>query len=275
MTESHSKKPQTIQSPIFIGGAGRSGTTLLRVILDSHSNIACGPEMKVTPVVAKSWEDYQRTYLPFLKAFHVDSAHIDKLFREFLSGLLLPLLEKSGKGRIAEKSPNNVFFFPHLNRIFPDARFINMIRDGRDVVSSLLRMDWKSPNGKPIPYTQDVKQAASYWKQAVLSGRQFGKTQQASGKYLEIKYEDIVGSAESTLRNLFSFLGEEWESQTLSFHEAKHDLGDESSSSQVIKPLYQSSVGRWKKDLSQEDQSVLKNEIGDLLVELNYLDSND
>ena len=264
--------PTTIDNPIFIGGAGRSGTTLLRVILDSHSNIVCGPEMKVTPVVAKSWEDYQRTYLQFLKAFHVDSAHIDKLFREFLSGLLSPLLQKSGKGRIAEKSPNNVFFFAHLNRIFPEARFINVIRDGRDVVASLLRMDWKSPDGKPIPYTQDAKQAAQYWKQAVLAGRQFGRSQQASRRYCEFKYEDIVTNPEATLRKLFSFLEENWEEEVLAFHKAKRDLGGESSSSQVSQPLYQSSVGRWKNDLSSEDQSLLKSEIGNLLEELGYSD---
>ena len=62
------------RSPIFIGGAGRSGTTLLRVILDSHSHIACGPEIKVLPTIAGLWADFQTKYAAFLSQSRIGPA---------------------------------------------------------------------------------------------------------------------------------------------------------------------------------------------------------
>ena len=70
--------------------------------------------------------------------------------RDFIVNLLEPLRRSAGKPRVAEKTPNNVFYFSHLHRIFPDSTFIHMVRDGRDVVSSLLTMN-SLPTDKTMP----------------------------------------------------------------------------------------------------------------------------
>lgn len=256
--------------PIFIGGAGRSGTTLLRVILDSHSRIACGPELKVIPSIAYLWAEFQTKYAPFLAESRMESEDIDRVFRAFIVGLLEPLRRYEGKARVAEKSPNNVFFFPHLHRIFPDATFLHMMRDGRDVVASLLTMEWKTPGGTPIDYTRDARLAARYWAKAIVAARAFAQQTAGRSRYLEVRYEDLVAQPESCLRALFAYIEEPWEPGVLAYHKTPRALADESSAEAVTRPVHRASVGRWQGQLSAGDRSAVKDEIGALLVEIGY-----
>ena len=138
-------------SPVFIGGAGRSGTTLLRVILDSHPNIVCGPEIKLTPTLVHMCSEFQRVFAPSLKAYYISSTDIDRIFASFFMSFVRNYIRASGKKRFAEKTPNNVFFFRQLAAIFPRSPLIQVIRDGRDVVCSLLTMNWiDTKTGKPV-----------------------------------------------------------------------------------------------------------------------------
>lgn len=257
-------------SPIFVGGAGRSGTTLIRVILDSHPNIACGPELKVTPILAGLWHSFQTAHLPPLREYLLTPADINQIFGQMIMALLEKYRCQTGKPRIAEKSPNNVFFFQHLHHIFPDSPLIHVIRDGRDVVCSLLTMNWVNPQtGRPIEYTRDARKAAEYWVSAVRTGRKAAQDPSLGPRYMELRYEDIVVQPERTLRELFSFIKEPWDPAVLEFYQRERNLASESSAAQVSKPLYAASIGRWEKDLSPSDKQAVKDVAGDLLVELN------
>jgi len=258
-------------SPIFIGGAGRSGTTLLRVILDSHPNITCGPELKVTPLVADLWHKFQTAHLPPLKQYLLTPTDINLVFREMLLSLLEKYRQQSGKARIAEKSPNNIFFFQHLHMMFPESPLIHVIRDGRDVVCSLLTMNWINPQtGRRVEYTTDARKAAEYWASAVAMGRRASQNPSIRPRYLEVRYEDIVLNPEETLRKLFSFLGEPWDPAVLAYHQTERNLAGESSAEQVSKPLYSASIGRWQKDLCPADREAVMEAAGKLLVDLGY-----
>lgn len=261
----------TATPPIFVGGAGRSGTTLLRVVLDSHPRIACGPELKVTPAICGLWYDMQTGFFPALLEHGLGREDLNALTRALIDGLLAKFRASQGKHRSAEKSPNNVFYFEHLHRIFPDSPLVHVLRDGRDVVCSLLTMDWvDSRTGAPIDYTRDARKAAQYWVQAVQAGRQAGRNI-GPARYREIKYEDIVARPEPTLRALFAFLGEMWDDAVLRFHEnTARPLGHESSAAQVSRPLYASAAGRWANDLKPADKAAVKAVAGDLLIELGY-----
>ena len=261
--------------PIFIGGAGRSGTTLLRVILDSHSRIACGPELKVLPSVAYLWAEFQTKYAPFLAESRMDAGDIDRVFRSFIVGLLEPLRRHEGKARVAEKTPNNVFFFAHLHRIFPEATFLHMLRDGRDVVASLLTMDWTTPEGTPIDYTRDARLAARYWAKAILSAREFARVTAGRSRYREVRYEDLVERPEKVLRALFAYLEEPFEPEVLACSSASALFGDESSAEAVTRPMHRTSVGRWQTQLTGAERAAVKDEIGELLLSLRYCDNLD
>ncbi len=260
-----------IKPPIFIGGAGRSGTTLLRVILDSHPNIACGPELKISPVIAQLWYDFRTMYLNIVNEYFITQEDINQIFAQMIFSLLEKYLSTTGKKRIAEKTPNNIRIFKHLHEMFPDSPLIHLIRDGRDVVASLLSMDWKTPMGEPIEYTKDVKKAARFWLSAVTAGRKFAEENSSSDKvYLEIRYEDIVNKSEECLKKLFNFIDEPWDSSVLRYYKQERNLAGESSAKQVSQKLFTSAIGRWKKDLTKEQKEEIKPIAGELLIKLGY-----
>jgi len=261
----------TDTSLIFLAGAGRSGTTLLRVMLDSHPNIACGPEFKLLPSIAQHWERTVTAFSGIMELYNLNMTDVNTAYMHFVEELLSKYKARSGKQRLAEKSPNNVFFFPHFGHMFPDSPLIHVIRDGRDVVSSLLTMDWQDINtGKKLPYVESAEGAASYWVEAVTKGRNSARLDQVKDRYYEIRYEDLVRKPEKVLRPLFKFINEPWDPVVLDYHEITRELGQESSAAQVSRPLEKKPVGRWKTDLNDQDKVVVKRIAGKLLIELGY-----
>lgn len=260
--------------PIFIGGAGRSGTTLLRVILDSHPNIACGLELKLTEWVVHArfnFASFVKALNPPLREYHLTPEDINTIFAQMLLSFMENYRKAVGKRRVAEKSPNNVFFFEHLAVMFPDSPLIHVIRDGRDVVCSLLTMDWPDiRTGKPLDYTRDIRKAAEYWVSSVEAGKRALGHPTAKQNYLELKYEHLVENPEATLRHLFEFIGEPWDPAVMNYHQHEHSVAGESSAEQVSKPLYKTAARRWVRDLKAGDKDIVKSIAGELLIELEY-----
>jgi hypothetical protein len=262
--------------PVFIGGAGRSGTTLLRVILDSHPHIACGPELKILPQISAWWHACQTQFAPLLHNYEMTDHDVNAMFATIIKTILDKHRLHHGKQRSAEKSPNNVQAFFALHKMFPQSPFIQVIRDGRDVIASLLTMDWKTAEGKPVPYTRDVVAAAQYWLHCVQSGRRFRDSLPTDQKtYMEIHYEAIIGDPENSLRGLFDFLGEPWDACVLDYHLQPRNLADESSAIQVSQPLYNAALHRWQHDLTQQQKQQIKPVIGAALIELGYAENTD
>ena len=154
---------------LFIGGAGRSGTTLFRAMLDAHPNIHIGPERKLIRRLCALRKDCDNV-ADTLEAAGLTSEILDKATKAFIS----TLMEETGNGaqRIGEKTPPNLLCMETLGRIYPEAKFIHVIRDGRAVSASLLRQNWLDMNtGKKIDYCQDPIKAAQYWAAVVIQER--------------------------------------------------------------------------------------------------------
>ena len=236
---------------VFIGGAGRSGTSLLRTILNAHPRIAIGTELKVTPIIAQFWHQLSQYRGHLGKHFFIEQSEINAAFGDLVTSLLDNFHENSGKPRIGEKTPNNVFVFAHLHQLFPGSPLLHIVRDGRDVVRSLLQQDWVTSNGSVMAITQDPGAAAAYWRKAVTAGRRAAQgSASLRGRYLEIQYEDLVTTPEPVIRRVLSHIGEPWAPEVLRFHEKKNPA----AFANVHRPISDASVGEM---YSPELQSLL------------------
>ena len=132
-------------APIVLGGCGRSGTTLLRMMLDSHRRICCGPESSLFRRRALDPEALaDRFGFPREAVRAIYEASRSR--PAFIEGFAALCMQQAGKQRWAEKTPRNISRIGEVFRWFPEARFIHVLRDGRDVACSL--QDTPAPQGR-------------------------------------------------------------------------------------------------------------------------------
>ena len=258
-------KDITLPNPILIGGCGSSGTTLLKTMLDSHKNIACGQEIALfdRPRLYQMDLDELHQMFSTQKFDEINKEQIFPLFTKFGSnfGLFIPnsgkqyhnfstikaIFEKAenlkhfldlffsnwaeaqGKKRWAEKTPNNVYCIEKILNFFPDAKFVHVIRDGRDTVLSL-----HEGRGLAVPA------AIFRWLSAVEAGIRF----RGNPRYYELKYEDLILDTENSLRKLMDFLEDDFDPEMLNYMEQ----GKNNPLSYGSTPIYSNKIGKWKKD---------------------------
>jgi hypothetical protein len=199
----------TSNRPIFIVGCQRSGTTLLRLMLDSHPNISCGPETRFLQDFAKlTSESWDRLSLyGFPKSYWLDKS------AEFFDSFQTEYAKSRGKTRWADKTPRYALSLGYINELFPTSQIVHVIRDGRDVVAS---------HHDRWGYWSAVK-AAEKWPRYIRTARLVGE-RLPDDRYTEVRYEDIVLDTEATLRRLLQYLGEPWDDAVLHHDQADHDV---------------------------------------------------
>ncbi|MEC7242767.1 MAG: sulfotransferase [Myxococcota bacterium] len=252
---------------LFIGGAGRSGTTLLRAMLDAHANIDVGPERKIIRGVCELRDQWEGSR-DILDAAGLTPEILDKATRAFIT----TLMESTGNGasRIGEKTPPNLLYMEVLGRLYPQAKFIHVIRDGRAVSASLLKQNWIDMNtGQRLPYCSEPKSAAQYWMTMVEDIRRQAET--VPGRYLEIRYEDLVTHPREVMMRVLTFLEEPWDEAVLRHEQAGVDLpSTESSSVAVSQAVNTKAIDRWKTELSEEVLALIEQQAGATLKRLGY-----
>lgn len=217
----HADKPP----PMFIIGAQRSGTSLLRQILDSHSCIASPAESKfILPLTA---------VLKDKKAIHgwsaigYDQAEVKIAMADFIRGFFDQYASTRGKTRWAEKTPNYVDCLPELWDLFgPNVQFLIILRHGLDTAFSLADPHRHYP--ALDPYLAAAKGDAAvaaglFWKDKNRKIEEF-RSQHPVACY-RLRYEDVTTDPENTLRPMFEFLGEPWEPQAVEYGNFKHHAG--------------------------------------------------
>ncbi|MFN0132680.1 MAG: sulfotransferase [Phycisphaerales bacterium] len=223
-------------SPIFILGVPRSGTTLLRAILDSHSAIACGPE---TPWLAAHQPRSVQGLLRFLRdekhgycaSFGMSKDLATAAVRTLVSELMDAYAASRGKRRWAEKTPDNVLFADFLFDLFPRARAIHLVRDGLDVAASTSIIAphrrgisaWHEKNlsfGPGVAVANTPFAALLRWRHwnAIVARALEART------VLRVDYESLVAEPDRTVRTIMDFVGEPFEPAMLDYAGHAHDL---------------------------------------------------
>lgn len=258
-------------SPIFVGGAPRSGTTLTRAILDAHPDIACGPELRAFPALARLYRETSATMGDsFATHFDFGPEALRATFRNLIASFLEPLQRRSGKRLVAEKTPANALFFRELFTLFPDSRFVHVLRDPRDVVASLVRMDWRDARtGARLAITASVEGAAEGWVGHVTAAR---AARAAGAPVFDLAYENLIAEPVRALAALFSFLGVDFADAALAHHKSfRAGAGEnETSAAAVARPINAGAVGRWRRDLSAAEVRAVERIAGPLLAECGY-----
>lgn len=259
---------------VFAGGAPRSGLTLLRAILSAHPHIFCGPDSGILPGLALQWREFA-TQLGALHEsdFALAPDAVKKNFSKAIWTLLAEAPAASRKRLVVEKTPLNLLAFNDLAHLFPDAKFIHVVRDGRDVVASLLQRNWRDPQtGAPFAHVTDASAAAAYWSGLVSIGRQAEQAFHNPDQFYVLHYENLAKNPTQALTALFEFLDEPFDSQVANFYENDIQLvGIECESrSRLAKPINDDRVGRWRVNLSPAQIDIVNKSAGGMLGAFNY-----
>lgn len=283
---------EIIRPAPFIVGVGRSGTTLLRLMLDSHPEIAIPPETHFIPSLSCEHPCSRECFFQALTGSHTwPDFHIEKAeFREALEAIepfscttglrcfyrLYAL--RFGKQLWGDKTPPYSENMALIQGLLPEARFVHIIRDGRDVALSYRGL-WFGPQC-------DIREQARFWAQRITRARE-----QATclAHYLEVCFEVLVSSPTETLAAVARFLEVPFSQQMLTYHLRARDRIAEMEDRRApdgsvvvdrerrvsIHNLTShrprtSRVGVWRAEMTAYEQREFEREAGPLLHSLGY-----
>jgi hypothetical protein len=255
--------PADHPGPIFIGGHHRSGTTLLRMMLNRHPRIACGPEGELLERTSfLAFHRYlEEQWKQRLHNFGFGAVEIDQGIAAFIDNFYTRYAIAQGKERWAEKTPKNVLRIAYLLRLFPNARFIHIIRDPRDVYCSVRQ---KARTKTPRWTKLTPERIARGWVQFVEAGVAWRLDEL---RYCELRYEQLVREPEETMRRVFAFLGEDWREDILQPDSRSLPSHEEANAN---RPVFTSSVNRWRRDLTADEVRTIEAKAGPLMLALGY-----
>jgi Sulfotransferase family len=293
--------------PVLIGGDNRSGTTLTSVVLDSHPDLVVGPELdfvepeNLGPYIVASCElllaDDPRVHgrgvetadpawafgVQFVKQCHrfgVTYAELRELVQGVVDRLGSDVVDfddrchvldavgefrrrQTGAARWGIKVQRQIARVDDFARIFPAAHFVHVVRDGRDVAASNIT------GGQEWAY-QDVAAAAAGWLAVVARPH----TVAPPDRYVEMRYEDLVGHPHQTLLGIVDFLGIRWDDALLRHAELPHTLFDNPyehpSAEPAAKALSAAKVGRYRTELTADQVAEFERLAGAELKRLGY-----
>lgn len=262
---------------IFIIGSPRSGTTWLHSMLGDHPDVA-----SIAPVELTHFSNY----LPaIIDRYNLQKKNIasginqglpviwdDAEFLEFLrsfsdSVYSKVLAHKPHATHIADKHPNYSNYTDVILKVYPNAKFIHMIRDGRDVVISA-----KSAKVTANIMTEDVGEMTRKWVKFIRSSRTVDKA-----RCFEVKYEDVMAQTGVFLKQIFAFCGLSGDDPVIADIVARNsiDIKPVSASNTSINALRNNKSRLYVEKLTLEERYIFQTIGGDLMKEMGYCDNDD
>jgi Sulfotransferase family len=287
----------------FVVGVNRSGTTLLRMMLDAHPELTIPPETHFIPEVIRRanhentrrrlirsitkhprWGDFGLDEDEFRarakKVRPLTAANAIRCFYELYA-------EKQGKPRWGDKTPRYMRAMPRITKALPEARFIHLIRDGRDVALSQRE---RVIDGSTV----SMGAMGDRWSRRIAAARE-GAAEIRGDAYLELRYEDLVAEPEATLRRICAFIDIRFDPAMLDYHErasdrlAEMDRDLDNPDNGIVRtgtnrmaahaltsePPTTNRSGRWRSEMSADELTEFEEVAGAMLADLGYELSTD
>ena len=320
-----SLRPGQYEEVFFIAGEMRSGTSWLRRTLDAHPEIACGQEgsffgrdydHEEIPVYAGPVSSFTRALavseefrvwheLPWNRWTDCYEEDLRTLTRLSIDYFLAKEIARTGKRIVGDKSPQHTGCLDEIHEIYPDARVIHIVRDGRDVAVSTVHHWWRLAKDRPggvfelTPEELEIRDAYLEDREGFLASGRSIFTEERLGqlarrwsyrvgkahrdgtalygeRYLEIRYEDLLRDAPNTLRRILELLRARGGDNVIercilasSFERASNRRqGEEDSRSFFRKGV----AGDWRSVFTQRDREIYEELAGDQLIRMGYDD---
>jgi hypothetical protein len=249
-------------------------------MLDRNSRLAVPDESYFVPLLARRHrgtvdpdaflDDLRR--LATLREWELEPAEVGKRLTPGMStGAAIATVYEAyaaaqGKERWGDKTPMYMQHLRLLERLFPDAQFVHLVRDGRDVARSFLAM----PEGivtRTWAHPTSVGEFACEWRDQVGGARSLGR-RVGPGRYHELRYERLVADPTAELRAICEFAGLPFEPGMLAYA-GKLDLSRKPHQQSLTRPPTPG-LRDWRRDLAPADVQAFEAVAGDLLAELGY-----
>jgi len=259
----------------FIVGSARSGTTLLRMMLNAHPEVAVPPESRFVVDLYRSDEVQVDAFLERLEA-HPRWTSWDTpiedvraqltgmttvTYPEAIEAAYMAYAQNRNKKRYGDKTPRYIEDLPLLSRLWPEAKFVHLVRDGREVALSYA----------DVPFgPSTVAKAAALWKARVKLGMDRGRPL-GTARYVELRYERLLANPQEEVEGLCSFLDLEFDPAMLDYSErARSEVLDRA---RLYNPNVMRSITKtrsWDEQMPRSQLEVFEAVAGDTLTELGY-----
>lgn len=272
--------------PFFIVGAGRSGTTLIRSMLAAGGEVAIPVETQILHTLpvkfvayrGLGWEDLCRLIIANfeshpdfsrwetnLAAVYQRVIQLDKPQRSLARLIHEVYREYAAQhfpeaARWGDQSPINTFYWKNIDKMFPEARYIHMLRDGRDVVASL-----SDRFGQGI-----IPTAVQRWKTSIQVTENLQS--RVGSRFLLVRYEEITQNTKPVLQKVCDFLDIAFSNQMLDFYKSPSTIENryDTFHANLGKPVFTSSIGAWKSRLPLEVQDDVNRALAKELAKMGY-----
>ena len=260
---------------------------MLRLLLNAHSRLLVPRELKYftsLPMTAadKNWsqptidESQYRTWLTSYfdgRSDLFDGIDLSDLVADILGSprrdyrapyvaAMNALAKRDGKVRWGEKTPKNLFYVDVLSEMFPEARFVYLVRDPRAVVNSMNAIKY---------YSKDATINACNWRQSATDGYALLCSEVPEAQRMVVRYEDLVANPELTMRALCRFLGEEYEPGILAFYERTESNMPKTIRSPLLKaPITENNAEKWRSVVPPEQIARIESVCGDAMRTFGY-----
>lgn len=270
---------------VFVVGCPRSGTTLLQRMLDAHPELAVTNDTHFIPRALRSENPHvalSRELVDRVVSYHrfarlgVDETTARGLasglstYAAYVCRLYDQVAAQRDKPHAGEKTPDYVRHLPLLHELFPSAKVLHIIRDGRDVALSAL--DWARPDKGPGRFVlwenEPLVVCALWWARFVIAGRLSGRVL-GPALYHEVRYEALVAQPEAVLRDIVAFLELPFDECMLRFNEGRQSDDPSLSAKAGWRPPTPG-LRNWEEHFDSNDLDVFDALAGNLLDELGY-----